>query len=297
MEHGTIFNIQKFSVNDGPGIRTVVFFKGCPLRCGWCANPESQRIQPQLLWNEKRCRRCGSCVQRANGAIRFVGDTMRIDHAAIAAAIAMVQACPGRALSVEGKVQTVEDVMAVVRQDMAFYEESGGGMTLSGGEILAQPAFALALLKAAKHEGIDTCVETTGFGKATDFQALLAYTDHVFIDYKHVDLQAHKQGTGQTNEVIEANLRYALASKKPVVVRIPVIPGFNDSLDDARAIASRLKALGATQVQLLPFHQFGENKYASLTKDYAFAHIDALREEDLIPYQEILIQSGLDAFF
>ena len=250
MQSATVFNIQKFSLNDGPGIRTVVFLKGCPLRCRWCANPESQHRAPET---------------KADG-------------------------------TVVGSTKSVEDVMAVVRQDRPFYEDSGGGVTLSGGEALTWGAFALELLAACRAEGIDTCLETEAHVPAETFQAAAPLLDHLLVDLKHVDSARLREHTGVDGTLMLANLAWALAHHPDVLPRTPVVPGFNDDLDDARAMARWLRSAGGTRVQLLPYHSFGEGKYAELGRRYPLAGVPNLHPEDLEDYRQAWVAEGIDAF-
>ncbi len=331
---GTVFNIQKFSLNDGPGIRTVVFLKGCPLHCLWCSNPESQSPKPQILWDEKKCLHCGHCVLTCpEGAVHridphgaLVGEAAKlagtlesataqqtdamkganasaeqfrihVDHHHCTGCGHCLKECPGKALKTEGETKTVADVLRVVMQDLAFYEESGGGITLSGGELLMQPRFASALLKEAKKNGLDTAVETTGFAVPAVFNEVTKDVDHFMIDLKHWDERAHVKWTGVSNRYPLQNMKHATETGKDVLPRIPVIPGVNDSPEDAAGFVKRLQEAGASKVQLLPFHQFGENKYAQLGKDYAFTDVKALKQEDLEEYRQIFLKAGIDAFF
>lgn len=251
--YGIIFNIQKFSINDGPGIRTVVFFKGCPLRCGWCSNPESQE----------------PCIEKY----------------------------PSRAPKLEGERRTVDEIMHVVMQDQPFYEESGGGVTLSGGEAMMQPEFAIELLKALKARGIHTAIETTGFASPAVFDRIVEHLDLLLFDIKHWDEEKHKAATKVSNAPILRNMKHAIAIGKDVLPRLPVIPNYNDSLNDALGFVKRLKEVGAQHVQLLPFHQFGENKYKMLGRGYAYAGMKSLHAEDLKDFQKIFVDNGIDAFF
>lgn len=246
---GTIFNIQKFSVNDGPGIRTVVFFKGCPLRCKWCSNPESQALMPQKMGDE-----------------------------------------------VKGIKKTVKEIMAVVMQDEVFYKESGGGITLSGGEILSQPELARVLLIAAKANHLHTCCETTGYAPLDTFLSVIENVDMILFDLKHWNAVKHKDGTGVSNEQILFNMKAAVKAGKEILPRIPIIPDFNDSLDDAKAFSDLLKEIGIDHCQLLPFHQFGENKYHLLDKEYDYEGRDSLHPEDLAEYLELMNKNGIQAF-
>lgn len=295
---GTIFNIQKFSVNDGPGIRTVVFLKGCPLRCAWCSNPESQSTKVQILWDFKKCISCHHCLDACEKqAIYLEGDNIRIHHDLCDGCKKCVKECPGKALTSEGETKSVQEVLDVVMQDLPFYEESGGGITLSGGELLAQPDFAKELLKASKEEGLHTACETTGFTSLETFKKVIENIDYILIDMKHWNPEKHKEYTGVDNKIILENMKYAISIGKEVLPRTPVIPNFNDSLEDAKGLADKLNYVGSKRVQLLPFHQFGENKYELLNKDYIFKDTPALHKEDLKEYQQILINHGIDAFF
>lgn len=295
---GIIFNIQKFSVNDGPGIRTVVFFKGCPLRCCWCANPESQLAKPQILWNQKKCIHCHHCVDICpSNAVSTKNEYIIFDPLKCSNCQICVSECPQKALETNGYLKTVKEVMDIVMQDLVFYEESGGGITLSGGEILSQPEFAIELLLASKNQGLHTCCETTGFAKPELFRKVIEYVDYILFDIKHWDLKAHKTGTGITNELPLANIKYAIDAGKEVLPRIPVIPGFNNSLEDALKLAETLHSVGAKRCQLLPFHQFGENKYHLLNYSYEYENVPSLHREDLQEYIQIFLDTNIDAFF
>ena len=251
---GQIFNIQKFSINDGPGIRTTVFFKGCPLRCRWCSNPESQN------------------------RYAAIADGMENER-------------------YRGRAYTVEEVLRVVRQDVDFYIESGGGMTLSGGEALQQLDFAAALIDAAHNEGIHCAVETTGFVDPERFREFLPRPDLYLYDFKHYDRELHRAYTGVDNDVIVRNLRAVVAAGKPVVARIPVIPHFNVGIRHARGLAGALADIGVREVHLLPFHQFGEKKYEELGVDYEWKGVKQLHPEVLERYRQAFLDAGLDCSF
>lgn len=297
-DKGLIFNIQKFSVNDGPGIRTVIFFKGCPLRCKWCSNPESQSFKKQLFHDNKRCIKCLRCIKSCpKNAILFKDNNIIINHDLCDACERCIKVCENRALNVEGNYNTVDEVMNVVMQDIDFYLESGGGITLSGGELLWQKDFAIELLKESKKNGLHTCIETTAYTNEDVFKEIINYVDYLFIDIKHYDREKHFEGTGVYNDMIISNLNLALSMKKELIVRIPVIPKFNSSLDDAKKFAILFNELNVKKCQLLPFHQFGENKYHLLNKDYVYADVESLHTEDLKEYQDILIAGGIDAYF
>lgn len=295
---GMIFNIQKFSIHDGPGIRTVVFFKGCPLRCRWCANPESQAVEAQILWDQKQCRGCQKCIADCpSQAVSLQDHQLRIDPDLCQHCFTCVNHCPHGALTKEGESKTLTEVMRICLQDRLFYEESGGGVTLSGGEALAQPKFALALLKACKAEGIHTAIETTGYVDPALLDEIRPYVDLFLFDIKHWDAQKHREGTGVDNELILNNMKHLIATKHQVLPRLPIIPGYNDSEADAKGFAQRLKEVNADTVQLLPFHQFGERKYELLRQSYAYADVPALHEAEVKPFQDVLIKEGIHAFF
>lgn len=295
---GVIFNIQKFSVNDGPGIRTVVFLKGCPLHCKWCANPESQSTKVQILWDSKKCIGCHHCIDIChNHAISVKNNSIHITHSLCDGCKTCELECCGHALTHEGETKTVQQILDEVLQDRVFYEESGGGLTISGGELLTQPAFSIELLKAAKEEGLHTACETTAFASQETFAKVIENIDYILVDLKHWDTTKHLQYTGVDNTLILKNIRYAIESGKTVLPRTPIIPNFNSSLQDAEAFAKILKQCGANRIQLLPFHQFGENKYTLLQEDYFYKDVPALHKEELEDYKNILIENGIDAFF
>lgn len=295
---GLIFNIQKFSVNDGPGIRTTVFIKGCPLRCRWCANPESQLPRIQILQDRKKCLNCHHCLEICpKQAISLAGTQLKWNPLTCTGCLQCVSECPQQALSHTGEWKSVEEVLHLCLQDRDFYEESRGGVTLSGGEVLSSPNFAIALLTALQQQGIHTAIETSGYAAESVFRAVIAHTDLLLFDMKHWQPAHHKAGTGVSNKRPLSNMRLAIASGKDVLPRIPVIPGYNDQLNDAAGFVQQLKDVGASRVQLLPFHQFGQNKYQQLGQDYTYTDIPALHREELIPFQQIFISHGIDAFF
>ena len=296
---GIVFNIQKFSIHDGPGVRTTVFLKGCPLRCRWCSNPESQLSKVQIMYHSDNCVHCCKCVNSCPGkAITETGDgRIHIDFNKCTGCLSCVKGCPGRALTSEGEYKTVDEVTEVCMQDAVFYEESGGGVTISGGEGMVQPDFAEALVLRLKGEGIHTAIETTGCVSEEVFHRLAPLFDLLLFDVKHFDSEKHKKGTGLGNELILRNLRWAHEQGLSVLPRVPVIPGFNADLSDAEGIATLIRDTGLSQVQLLPFHQMGERKYEFLNRDYELTEVKALHEEDLTEYRKVFLDHGIDCFF
>lgn len=297
MQKGMIFNIQKFSIHDGPGIRTTVFFKGCPLSCKWCANPESQMIQTQILHDAKKCVHCHACEAACtNKAITFQDDTFSIDHTKCKGCLSCLSVCPTHALTKEGEQQDIDTIVKECLKDIDFYEESGGGITLSGGEAMMQPEFLEALVKQLKQHHLHCAIETTGYVNSATFQKLALLFDLILFDVKHYDSKQHYLGTNVYNEQIIENLTWLLQQKIPVLPRIPVIPNFNDSLEDAIGFCELFHKIGAKKVQLLCFHQFGEKKYELLHRDYELKTISALHPEDLQTYKDIFLSQGIECF-
>lgn len=291
----SIFNIQKFSIHDGPGIRTVVFFKGCPLRCKWCSNPESQIAHIQIFWNREKCLHCKLCKTHCpTDSISFENNSFHLKHNICTGCMTCINQCPVKALEYVGKQMTLEKVMKEIMKDKDFYEESGGGTTLSGGEVLSQADFAAALLKECKEREIHTALETTGYAPFQIFQKVTDLADLLLFDMKHYDKDKHLKYTNVSNELIIKNLRTAVHSDKHIITRIPVIPNVNDSLADAEGFCNLLDDIGIKEVNLLPFHQFGENKYTRLGMEYEMKNVKALQPEDLQEYFQVFIDSGFN---
>lgn len=295
---GIIFNIQKFSIHDGPGIRTTVFFKGCPLNCKWCSNPESQLEKIQILYDYKKCCHCMTCVHTCpKHAIQHINDKIIVDSNKCVGCLQCVDICPCNALSHEGEYKSIQEIVDVCLQDIDFYEESNGGITISGGEGMSQPYFLKELIKELKKHHLHVAIETTGYVEPSIFQEIAPMLDLLLFDIKHHDSNKHYIGTGVHNEFIIKNLSWAILHNIEVLPRIPIIPEFNNSLEDADSFAKLLLELGFKKVQLLPFHQFGEKKYELLNRTYELKNKKALYPEDLKDYQQIFLDKGLDCFF
>lgn len=298
MNKGIIFNIQKFSIHDGPGIRTTVFFKGCPLKCKWCSNPESQHQEVQILYDQKKCTHCQTCVNVCpHHAIEDIDERIVIDHLKCVGCLQCVHSCPHEALSHEGEYNTVEDIVNICMQDKDFYEESDGGITISGGEGMSQPQFLKDLISSLKEHDLHVAIETTGYIQQHIFQELAPMLDLLLFDIKHYDSHKHYEGTYVHNELIIENFKWAIDQGIEVLPRIPVIPDFNDNLEDAAGICQLLIDAGAKKVQLLPFHQFGEKKYELLNREYTLKNKKALHPEDLKDYQQVFLDKGIECFF
>lgn len=298
MSKGIIFNIQKFSIHDGPGIRTTVFLKGCPLKCKWCSNPESQLENVQILYDQKKCMHCKTCLQVCpQKAIKMVDDHIYIDFNKCVGCLQCVNNCPAKALTHEGEFKEIDEIVDVCLQDKDFYEESGGGITISGGEGMSQPQFLKELIHKLKQHDLHITIETTGYIQPAIFKELAPLFDLLLFDVKHYDSNKHYQGTNVYNELIIANLKWAIANNITILPRIPVIPDFNASLEDGAGLANLLASIGVKRVQLLPFHQFGEKKYDLLNREYSLKDKKALYPEDLKDYQQIFLDKGIDCFF
>ncbi len=296
MVRGWIVSLQRFSVHDGPGIRTTVFLKGCPLHCLWCDNPESQPFDPQIVLREERCIHCGACVAVCpQGAVagEDAAGRRQIDAENCQLCGRCVAECYSGALEQVGRLLTAGEVLADVEADRPFYEQSGGGMTLSGGEPTAQPDFARALLLGAQARGIHTAIESCGDAPWTVWEALLPFLDLILYDVKEVDPALHRHLTGTSSERILDNLARLSRVGKPLVVRRPVIPGYNDSPQSLHRLAKLLRRLGTMEdIHLLPYHRLGEGKYDRLGQEYALRGRPALREEDVACLRDLLLSYG-----
>ena len=259
-----IFEIKRFDVHDGDGIRTTVFFKGCPLKCVWCHNPEGIDFKPQLAYYEHKCIDCGECISTCPVSAHTISENMHFyDREKCVACGKCADICLGNALSFYGKEMTVDELLPILLEDKDFYENSGGGVTLSGGECLMQAEFCAELLKKLKENNIHTAVDTCGFISKEAFDKVMPYTDIFLYDLKAFDEEVHIKCTGQSNEVILENLKYLDSCGKNIEIRIPYVPEFNQ--DQIEKIAEFLKERkNITKVRVLPYHNYASSKYAAL---------------------------------
>ena len=295
---GYLFNIQRYSIHDGPGIRTTVFLKGCPLRCYWCQNPESHREPPEVHFDQNLCTACGRCVTVCpSGASVLSNTSSSIDRSQCTACGKCVEVCPNEARRVIGRYASVEEVFKEVKRDEVFYSKSGGGITISGGEPLAQPEFTLNLLKLCRQNGIHTALDTSGYAKWPTVRQVLNYCDLVLYDIKHMDRTQHMKYTGVSNQLILDNAK-RIAKVCPMWVRVTVVPGYcNDSVGKIEAAAKFMAAELGTSVRvcLLPYHRLGETKYERLGRlDRPVTHIQPPTDEIIVKFRYIFESYGFE---
>ena len=295
METGVIFNIKKYAIHDGPGIRTTVFFKGCPLSCWWCHNPEGLTMPTQRLYIKERCIGCGECIkvcpQEANS---LSSRGVITDQSKCIKCRTCAQACPSEAIEFIGKTSTVDDVVRKIGRDIIFYDESNGGVTFSGGEPLMQPGFLLELLDACGKLEIHRTVDTAGYADAKILMSVAEYTELFIYDVKHMDSEKHKKYTGVSNEQILSNLELLAGHGVNIKVRIPVIPGFNNDNENIDRTGSFISSLpGVSNVNLLKYHDSAIAKYKKIGVKYLLKNVLPSSEHELKSIKKRLGKYGL----
>ena len=296
MEKGIIFDIKRYAIHDGPGIRTTVFFKGCPMRCRWCHNPEGISKDPEVVFRQERCRQCGDCVSVCpEDAIGDDGALRMIDTAKCTLCGKCMEVCGAGALEIVGREMSVAEVMEIIEKDVIFYDESGGGVTFSGGEPLFQVAFLRELLRACRDHSVHTTVDTSGYCSFASFESIAEWVDLFLFDLKVMDDRIHEAYTGVSNRTILENLKRLSAEGKSIVIRIPVVGGVNDEERAMENTARFLQSLrNLIRVDLLPYHRFGISKYNRLhTPDFFienFPEVDARIENA----RKVFVKFGFD---
>jgi pyruvate formate lyase activating enzyme len=291
---GMIFDIQRFSLHDGPGIRTLVFIKGCPLRCRWCSNPESQSPDPEVIFYDEKCIGCGECMK-----VCPLGEALRdnwpVDRENCTGCGSCVEECYAEARKLVGRKVHVDEVLGVVLRDRVFYEQSGGGVTVGGGEPLAQADFVAELLRKCREQKIHTAVETCGFASWQAMEKVLQYTDLLLYDLKHMDTEIHKKYTGAGNERILENAKKASKIAPEMVVRFPLIPTINSSQENIRSLAQfiRSELHRVNRVDILPYHSIGASKSIRLGREYSLEGIEPLKKHEIDKAKAVLESQGL----
>jgi pyruvate formate lyase activating enzyme len=292
---GLVFNLQRYSIHDGPGIRTTVFLKGCPLGCAWCHNPEGMSPRPEIVGVESRCAGCGECRRACPFGVSLSGEgALPARHEQCQLCGACVEACPTGARQMIGRTMTVPEVLQEILRDRIFYESSGGGVTFSGGEPLLQPHFLCALLEACRAHGLHTVLDTTGFGCTEHLLAAAALSDLVLYDLKAFDETQHRALTGVSNRGIRENLQALDRAHRNVWIRLPVVPGFNDDLAELKRIADFVAGLrSVTLVNLLPFHRTALHKWKRLGLAHSLEGVSAPSAEFMERAAETFTRMGL----
>ncbi len=275
---GIVLNVQFFNLHDGPGTRTLVFFKGCPLKCMWCSNPESIGRAPELGLTRSQCDGCAKCIDACPERALSLDDddAVKVDRRRCNACGECLPACGPEALTIYGKEMTAREVFEEVYRDKMFYEGTGGGITVSGGEPLLQARFLAAIFELCRDAGIHTCLETTGYAGAETCDRVLPLTDHVLFDLKHMDSSLHRQLTGIPNTRVLDNAARVARSGIPVTFRIPLVPGLNDATENIEATAEFVRNLDGDNVQgieIMPYHRMGMGKYEALDRRYGLADL------------------------
>ncbi|MFZ5809455.1 MAG: glycyl-radical enzyme activating protein [Chloroflexota bacterium] len=293
---GVIFDIRKYSIHDGPGIRTAVFLKGCPLSCWWCHNPEGRSPEIEIIQRDNRCIRCGACLSVCeDGATYQQNDQILLDRAKCTLCGACVDECYAEARQLIGKRMNLAQVMTEIETDLPFYEQSNGGVTFSGGEPLMQPRFLKALLSACRQQGIHTALDTCGYASWNLIDSLRQDVNLFLYDIKVLDDTLHRKFTGVSNHLILDNLRRLSQCGSNIIVRFPLIPGVNDNEEQVRQLAELVNSLSnVSEIDILPYHSSAINKYNSLGLDYSLEGLASPQDEQLQSIARMLEEAGLN---
>lgn len=295
---GRIFKIERLAVHDGPGIRTIIFFKGCPLQCLWCSSPESQSQYLEMGYDERNCVRCMNCLEVCplNAVYVSKGGRIRTDRQRCDNCGECVNVCRHNARRMIGEEVHLSEVIKEIERDEVFYYRSGGGVTLSGGEPTAQPEFAKAILKSCLNRGISTAMETCGYAHWDILEELLDFLDLIYVDLKHINAHIHERLTGKSNQLILENIKKINENSRdtPMVIRIPVIPGVNDTQENIFGMADFVRRLNnLKRIDLLPYHRYGVSSYWILERDYKLTNIDVPSHKRMLNLKSIFESYGI----
>jgi len=285
-----IFNIQRFSTHDGPGIRTVIFFKGCPLRCDWCSNPESQSFDYSLMYDRKLCKNFEDCVKYDTGYLTSVDNGIIIDWDSVSHPERLANVCLSKAITVSGEEKSLSEIMKEVEKDSLFFQQSGGGVTFSGGEPLAQGTELEKLLNELNAQNIDVAIETTLHVSWAQIQRCLGKTGTFLVDLKHTDSDKFKKYTGGNSDLVLTNLKKLVARNENITIRVPIIPEFNHTFQEMKEIIDLTSSLKTIrEIHFLPFHNLGSAKYEMLGMKYKYnvkQHLDPAEMQEYVAYAE-----------
>lgn len=294
MEKATVINIQKYSVHDGPGIRTTVFFKGCPLKCWWCHNPESHKLNHEIMFHGEKCKGCGKCAQRCpEHAIEIIDGKAHRNASLCHICNRCSDFCPNQAFEYVGEDLEVSEMMKEILKDKPFYENSGGGVTFSGGEPMLHADFLSKLLPRCKMQGIHTAMETSGCVAWSEFEKVAKDIDLFLFDIKQINTETHKKYIGVGNEQILSNLKSLSNMGKKIIVRMPIIAGVNDDFETIDKTIEFLKEIHFERVDLLPYHKMGMNKYTNLDREYQLTGMEKPSDEHMQEISERFLSAGM----
>jgi pyruvate formate lyase activating enzyme len=289
-----IFNIQRYSIHDGEGIRTIIFFKGCPLRCPWCSNPESQTYGPSLMYDQRLCKDFGDCLSKGEPAITTNNGTISIDRSIVKDAEMLREVCAANALTVVGKEMSIREIMDEIEKDIPFYHQSGGGVTLSGGEPLSQNGLLVPLMEKLNQQKVHLSVETSLHVTWKQIERCLKLVDCFMVDLKHVDKQKFNSITSGDADLVLDNLHKLNDLDQQIIIRIPVVPDFNHSEEEMIRIIDTVTVLKSVhEIHFIPYHTLGSEKYKMLGMDYSYKNHKNIQESEITPYLKYANSKGL----